>query len=93
MRFDRDLRLQRTLDYGYLLRSYSASQSPTIRLDQLSQSVGNLGTRLVAGEDDFGNPGATHSIGIDANEWQEHFSRFVLLLLPKAKSLTKINKR
>src|SRR5688500_2632753 len=93
MRFNQDFLVQRMLDCGHIVWSYPAGQSSAVCLYQSSQGIGDLRRRLVAGEDDFGNPGATQPISIDANEWQWFLTRFVSLLLLESKRFAKIGKR
>ena len=85
MCIDRDCRFERILDCVHVLRSYPAGQSPAVRLDQSPQGVGDFRTCLVASQDDFGNPGATHTIGIDANEWLAFLDSVRLVADPSGK--------
>jgi hypothetical protein len=64
---DRDRWLEGILDDANILRSYAAGQCPAIRRDESPQCIGDLRARLVARQDNFGNSGAAHPIGINPN--------------------------
>jgi hypothetical protein len=93
MWLDADCRFERILNCANVLRSHPAGQCPAIRLDESPQRLDDFRRGLVASEDDFRNPGASHPIGVNANRWLFLGDPLEFLPLHAAKCLAKIDER